>query len=117
MEKAIAAINAEMQKEPGNQYVEIIGQYLIDRCTAQTVADSINKGKTLSGAMEAVKSAVGKKGGQCVVMRDEEILDAVDTYLNIPKDASARQKCKAFVDGGSVSPSVGLLDLNFEDLI
>ena len=116
MEKAIAAINAEMQKEPGNQYLEIIGQYIIDRCTEQYIADKINRGLTLAGAMNAIKSAAKKKGGQCVVMRDEEILDAVDAYFGMGKNTSARQKCKAFVDGGTPATS-DLLDLNFEDLI
>ncbi len=116
MEKAIAAINAEMQKEPSNQYLEIIGQYMIDRCSEQTVADSVNKRKTLKGAMDAIRAAAKKKGGQCVVMRDEEILDAVDTYFGIGKDESARRSCKVFVDGGTPAPA-DMLDLNFEDLI
>lgn len=116
MEKAIAAINAEMQKEPGNQYLEIIGQYIIDRCGEQTVADSVNKGKTLKGAMDAIRAAAKKKGGQCVVMKDDEIFDAVDAYFSLGKSAEARRTSKTFVDGETPA-SADMLDLNFEDLI
>ena len=32
IEKAIEKINAEMQKDPSDRYMEIIGHYIIDRC-------------------------------------------------------------------------------------
>ncbi len=53
IDQAIAKINAEMQKEPSDRYLEIIGHYLIDRCD-EALAAKIEGGKTLKGAMEAV---------------------------------------------------------------
>ena len=117
MEKAIAKINSEMQKKPNDKNLEIIGQYIIDRCTAQEVADSVNGDKTLDGAMKAIEDAARKKGSGCVMMRDEEIFDAVDAYLGIAKDNEARRSSKAFADGSKAQAAPDLLDLNFEDLI
>lgn len=37
MENAIAKINAEMQKDPDNTYLEIVGHYIIDRCAEPAV--------------------------------------------------------------------------------
>lgn len=117
MEKAIAKINSEMQKDPNNKNLEIIGQYIIDRCSDSKVAESVNSGKTLSGAMKAIEDAAHKKGSGCVMMRDEEIFDSVDEYLGITKDIEARRASKAFADGAPTPASANLLDLEFEDLI
>ena len=32
IDKAIEKINAEMQKDPSDRYMEIVGHYIIDRC-------------------------------------------------------------------------------------
>lgn len=117
MENAIAKINSEMQKAPNNKNLEIIGQYIIDRCKENDVAEKVNSGKTLSGAMKAIEDAARKKGSGCVMMRDEEIFDSVDAYIGITKDAEARRASKAFADGGPAPASADFLDLEFEDLI
>lgn len=41
MYNAIAKINEEMQKDPNNRYLEILGQYIIDRCSEKAVASVI----------------------------------------------------------------------------
>lgn len=69
-EKAIEKINADMQKNPTDAYTEIIGQYIIDRCEEQTVAEKVAAdGKTLKGAMDAVmkKAQAAKKGNVAAV--------------------------------------------------
>ena len=54
-DKAIEKINAEMQKDPADQYMEIVGHYVIDRCADEAVAAKVmGKKKTLRGAMDAV---------------------------------------------------------------
>ena len=117
MENAIAKINTEMQKAPNNKNLEIIGQYIIDRCSDIKVAESVNSGKNLCGAMKAIEGAARKKGSGCVMMRDEEIFDSVDEYLGITKDAEARRASKAFADGEPTPAPANFLDLEFEDLI
>lgn len=99
MYNAIAKINEEMQKDPNNRYLEILGQYIIDRCSEKAVADAVNGGKTLEGAYKAVEAVARKKKGQCVVMSDGEIFDAADKYLGVPKSGKARAHTKGEVDG------------------
>ena len=116
MLKAIEKINAEMQKEPDNQYLEILGHYIIDRCSDPKVSQAINNGKTLKGAFEAVKSAAKKKGSGCVVMKDNDIYDAVDKYLEAETDQEARLKSKASVDGGTAPKKAASINLDFDSM-
>lgn len=99
MYNAIAKINEEMQKDPNNRYLEILGQYIIDRCSEKAVASAVNGGKTLEGACKAVEAAARKKKGQCIVMSDGEIFDAADEYLGVSKNDKARAHTKGEVDG------------------
>jgi len=120
MENAIAKINAEMQKDPDNTYLEIVGHYIIDRCAEPAVTAAVNGGKTLAGAMEAITSVARKKvSSKCAVMRDAEIFDAIDKYLGVGKNHEARAKSKREVDGGEAYEAnpPKLLDLSFEDLL
>ncbi len=120
MENAIMKINTEMQKDASNEYLEIIGHYIIDRCTSdESIAKAVNDGKTLAGAMDAIKTEARKKAkGNCGVMKDREIFDAVDKYLNAAHDEDARAKSIASVDGGSAPvKSTPSLDLDFDSLI
>lgn len=117
MEKAIEKINSEMQKDPSNEYLEILGHYIIDRCSDEKVAAAVNKGKTLKGAYEAVKSTARKKGSGCVVMKDTDIFDAVDKYLEVDTDEEARANAKASVDGTSApAKKAAAIDLDFDSM-
>lgn len=116
MKNAIEKINAEMQKEPDNQYLEILGHYIIDRCSDIEVAKAVNNGKTLKGAFEAVKASAKKKGSGCVVMKDNDIYDAVDKYLEAETDEEARQKSKASVDGGTAPKKLASINIDFDSM-
>ena len=119
MEKAIEKINAEMQKEPENQYLEILGHYIIDRCREASVSDAVNnKGKTLKGALDAVRATAKKKGGSCVVMTDTDVFNAVDNYLEVSASPEARDNAKASVDGAPVPKRkpVAVIDLDFDSM-
>lgn len=88
-DKAIAKINAEMQKDPADRYLEILGHYLIDRCD-EALAAKIEGGKTLKGAMEAVvkKAKTVKKNG-VATLTPGEVFGEVDKYFGLSTDASA----------------------------
>lgn len=60
---AIEKINTEMQKRPDDLYMEIIGHYIIDRCGADEACEkkASAEGKTLTGAVTAVRNAAQKK--------------------------------------------------------
>ena len=120
MEKAIEKIDAEMQKDPTNTNLEIIGHYIIDRCARSgEVVKAINGGKTLSGAMDALKAEAKKKAkGNCGMLRDTEIFDIIDKYLSAMPDEQVRADTKRAVDGDlPVRPKTPTLDLDFESLI
>lgn len=93
IDQAIEKINAEMQKDPDDPYMEIIGHYVIDRCD-EALAAKIADGKTLKGAMAAVvKKAQSKRNGRTVVpMTPDEVFGEVDKYFGLSADTTARGK-------------------------
>lgn len=121
MENAIEKINKEIQKKPNDVYTEIVGHYIIDRIsTSKETADAINSGKTLEGAMDAIKQAARKIAVDGVgVVRDNEIFDIIDNYLFVSKDDNVRNASKASVDGlhEEKSSNATGIDIDFEDLI
>ena len=53
IEDAVKKINLEIQKEPDNGYIAVVGEYIIDCITSEEAADAVlAEGKTLSGALE-----------------------------------------------------------------
>lgn len=95
MEEAIKKINDEMQKDPNNTYMEIIGHYLIDRATAEPmVAAAINEPKkTLKGAMdEIIKVAQKKKKGNVAVLTPPQVFETVDKYFGMTPNHAAMYK-------------------------
>lgn len=120
MENAIKKINDEMQKQPDNQCLEIIGQYIIDRCSSQEDADKVNKDdKSLSGAFKAIEEFARKKAtAGCAVIKDNDIFDAIDEYFGFSVNEEIRRKTKYEIDGGAVQkPNHPKINLNFENLI
>ena len=100
-DKAIAKINAEMQKNPNDLYTEIIGQYIIDRCSDEAVAaKAADPGKSLTGAMSAVKEAARKSAKNGVaVLAPAAVFGEVDKYLGIPEDRAAQAAAMMAADG------------------
>lgn len=104
--KAIEKINAEMQKNPNDQYTEIIGQYIIDRCAddgdgAKVAAD----GKTLAGAMKAVMDRASRaKKGNVAVLLPAEVFTAVDKYFGLQTNAKAQELAMMAACGATNTP-------------
>lgn len=105
-DKAIAKINAEMQKNPNDLYTEIIGQYIIDRCSDEAVAvKAVAPGKSLAGAMSAVMAAAKKSAKNSVaVLTPAAVFGEVDKYLGIPEDRAAQ--AAAMMAAGGQAPAV-----------
>ena len=105
-DKAIAKINAEMQKNPNDLYTEIIGQYISDRCSDEAVAaKAADPGKSLTGAMSAVKEAARKSAKNGVaVLAPAAVFGEVDKYLGIPEDRAAQ--AAAMMAAGGQAPAV-----------
>lgn len=105
-DKAIAKINAEMQKNPNDLYTEIIGQYIIDRCSDEAVAvKAAAPGKSLAGAMSAVMAAAKKSAKNSVaVLTPAAVFGEVDKYLGIPENKAAQTA--AMMAAGGQAPAV-----------
>lgn len=97
IDKAIKKINAEMQKDPSDRYMEIVGHYIIDRCD-EALAARIAEGKTLKDAMTAVeRKAKSVRNGRTVVpMTPDEVFDEVDKYFGLSTDIAAQWKAIGF---------------------
>lgn len=92
IDKAIEKINAEMQKDPANRYMEIIGHYIIDRCD-EALAAKIADGKTLKDAMEAVVRVARKRQkGNVATLTPDEVFGEVDRFFGLPADTNAQWK-------------------------
>ncbi|WP_195984059.1 Cas9 inhibitor AcrIIA9 family protein [Clostridium sp. D33t1_170424_F3] len=121
---AIMKINMEMQKDPQDRYMEIVGHYIIDRCSDDAVANAVmDSGKTLEGAMKAITAAARKKMKDSVsVMSDTDVFDAVDQYLAAGRDDAVRQAVRREVNGSGMVPAVpvqqdNLISLDFDSFI
>lgn len=92
--KAIEKINGEMQKNAADKYTEIIGQYIIDRCTNDLDAAKVaNEQKSLGGAMKAVMGlASKKKHGNVAVLMPQEVFGEIDKYFGFATDENAQEQ-------------------------
>ncbi len=123
IEKAIAKINAEMQKDPSNTYVEIIGLYLIDRCTDDLTAARIGaEGKSLDGVMKAIEGETKKhRKGNVAVLPPNAVVDVVDDYFGLSRDEDARITAMFSARGASRKiiqpPAPGKVSLALDDFL
>ena len=123
IEKAIEKINTEMQKNPGDVYTEIVGHYIIDRCTDEVTAARVAaEGKSLLGAMEAVvDNAKKKQKGNTAILLPADVFGAVDGYFGLQADEAAQEGAMAAACGAAqtpVKPPVAKkVALAFEDFV
>lgn len=85
IQKAIEKINSEMQKSPNDRQLEVIGQYLIDRCRDEgTAAALLDKGKSLTGFMAELKKEAEKRAVNGFAMiADEEVFRMLRQYYGL----------------------------------
>lgn len=85
IQKAIKKINSEMQKSPEDRRLEVIGQYLIDRCRDEgTAAALLAKGKSLAGFMAELKKEAKKQAVNGFAMiADEEVFRMLRQYYGL----------------------------------
>lgn len=111
---AIEKINAEMQKNASDQYTEIIGQYIIDRCSDPVVASHVaNDNLTLQGAMKSVLALAQKhKNGNVAVLTPSQVFGVIDEYFGIPTDTAAQFNAVQQGDSYQAPVPSGSLDLS-----
>lgn len=116
-ERAIAKIDAEIEKEKGNRILEIIGEFLINLVTANSdaAAKLLDEKKNLKGAYEAMRNEARKyqKDG-CAVLTDDEGFEVICRYYGLEYHSG----------GGKIVPekspyvkAVTALDIELDDLL
>lgn len=132
-EEAIGKINAEMQEDPQNKCLEIMGQYLIDRAGQdQEAAGKIaEKGRTLKKALEKVMEAARKQAVMeaarkqakdgVAVFGSDEVFGIIDNYFELPsgeKAAAAGQRPGRLqvLNGGKPSGRT-VVDVDLDDFL
>lgn len=96
IEDAVRKINLEIQKEPDNGYTAVVGEHIIDCIISEAEADAVlAEGKTLSGALGEIKSAMkekarkkhntGKAGYVTLAVRGEEVFKMARDYFGLPE--------------------------------
>lgn len=116
-ERAIAKIDAEIEKEKGNRILEIIGEFLINLVTANSDAAEklLDEKKNLKGAYEAMRNEARKyqKDG-CAVLTDDEGFEVICGYYGL----------EYYSGGGKIVPenvpdvnAVTALDIELDDLL
>ena len=96
-------INTEMQKDPANKYLEIIGHYVLDRCVDEACEKKASdEKKTLAGTMqEILKEAGRKKQGNVAVLLPADVFGTVDKYFGFATDVAAQA---AAMSGAAPAP-------------
>lgn len=91
IDRAIAKINAEMQREPQNLYMEAVGHHVIDSCTTEANAEAIlTEGRTLRGALDAIRAEAKKQAtGGVAVMTDAAVFAIADNYFGLTNTSPA----------------------------
>lgn len=110
MEQAINKIKSEMNVNPDNPYIQVVGQFLLDRIrTHPADAEKIlNTEKTILKSLNEMKKfAEKKKVGNCAVLTDQEGFEIVLKYYGIDSEAST----------APVRSSDDTFDIKLEDLL
>ena len=117
--KALEKINAEMQKDPQNVYMEAVGHYVLDR-VAMSPEDAekiLAEDKSLKGCLEEIKKKAQKeaKGGVAVI-RDDVVFGWADEYFGIGKNDAAVQIARGAASG-TPFPAAPALSIDFNDFL
>ena len=116
--KAIAKLDAEMEKEKRNHAIAVIGEYLINLITARPeIAKKLADSKdTLAGAYEAMRTEARKKMyNNCAVLTDEEGFEIVCEYFGIDYQLPGTDKiAKQAAQPEKTAPA---LDIELDDLL
>ncbi|GHU92989.1 hypothetical protein FACS1894208_01420 [Clostridia bacterium] len=85
----ITKLNAEMQSEPDNTTLELVGQRYIDACsaderTAAVMSAAFDDGKTLESAIEAMSDVAEKRAKNMIgILSDAEGFKIIDDYFGV----------------------------------
>ena len=90
IEEAIKKINTEVQKDPKNRHMELVGEHIIDQITTEAAAEAVlQEKKSLAGAMQKIQTEAGRqKHGNCAVIEDSEEYGWAREYFGLTEVAN-----------------------------
>lgn len=94
LEKAIEKINAEIEKNKGNFYIQAIGEFLVSHVSLNpaTAENILKEGKTIGGSLKASRDVAIRKrslfqvvfnANDCVPLSSQEVFETVLKYFDI----------------------------------
>lgn len=85
IEEAIKKINTEIQKDPKNRYLALVGEHIIDQINTEAAAEAVlHEKKNLAGAMQKIQTeAAKKKYGNCAVIEDAVVYGWARDYFGL----------------------------------
>lgn len=91
IEDAIKKINTEIQKEPSNRYLALVGEHIIDNITSEAAAEKVLKEeKTLAKALGGIQNKASKqKTGNCAVIEDSVVYGWAREYFGLTANPQA----------------------------
>ena len=91
IEDAIKMINTEIQKEPSNRYLALVGEHIIDNITSEAAAEKVlKKEKTLAKALAGIENHASKqKEGNCAVIEDSVVYGWAREYFGLTANPQA----------------------------
>lgn len=101
VEEAVHKLDLEMEKEKKNPYVTVIGEYLVNfiRNNEHNAPEFLNEKKTISGAIDKMKSAARKNATRGVgMLTDEEAYNIVLKYYEVKEKPVLKAISKKKVD-------------------
>ena len=93
IEEAIKKINAEIQKQPNNEYLALIGEHIIDCITTEDTAEEVLKTeKTLAGALREIEAnAAKRKSGKVAVVEDAVVYGWAREYFGLTTNPAKKR--------------------------
>lgn len=98
MEEAIKKLQAEIGASPKNQYVKLIGEFLIKHVQSypDTAGRIMAEGKTITKSLDAMKTEAKKKAVNGMAMlTDEEVFEIVLKYFGFDVKQSKSKQSEA----------------------
>lgn len=97
IDEAIKKINTEIQKEPNNRYLALVGEHIIDRITTEAAAEKVLKAeKTLARALTGIQNRASRqKEGNCAVIEDAVVYGWAREYFGLTEAANPQTPAEA----------------------
>lgn len=97
IEEAIKKINTEIQKQPNNRYLALIGEHIIDQITSEAAAEKVLKEeKTLARALTGIENRARKQiTGNHAVIEDAVVYGWAREYFGLTETADPQTSAEA----------------------